>query len=322
MKKLLAVLILFAMLLPLLAGCNSHPIEQKTLSDELKTKIRNKIIVNYDEYLNWDAAEEISQPYYGSINGCVIVQVTKDIRWWIHRWEPKLEIAGYLFETPDPITIYAYRNEEVCLLQEAYERGWLTKADLGNIHKRHNQIYAQWIKEKRLYQSLFLLDGNTYERIISSSESRENAVELCTQEFSGISTIVSKCELVYESDLLYGLYVTWEYWKHGKINTVYEEYVISFKKSIAEADAIPIRINTRDETQIEKVLLYLYLDKYHWHMVRNYQMQTTDKEYIMTLRVHYIQSHDWNPATHEFLVQTILVDRTTGEVTFDCEPWN
>lgn len=317
MKKLIVVLILSAMLLPALAGCNAHPIEQKTLSNELKTSIRNKIIVYYDEYLNWDADEEMSQPYYGSINGCVIVQVTKEYRLWGNKSAQKLEIAGYLFETPDPITIYAYRSEEVCLLQEAYDRGWLTKADIGKIHERHEQIYAQWIKERQIYQSLFVLDGNDYERVIASSESREDAMEMCTQNYPD-----GKCELVYESELLYGFYVKREHMSKEGICTTYEDYVISFKRSIAEADTIPIRIHTKDVTQIEKVLLYLYFGQYSFHSVWDYQMQMTDTEYIMTIQAHYVHGNDWDLATMDSLEQRIIVDRTTGEVTFDCRPWN
>ena len=57
-----------------------------------------------------------------------------------------IEIAGYVFESPNAIGLYAYRDGEVCELKEAYEKGWLTKEHIEIIHERHLEIYAEWLK--------------------------------------------------------------------------------------------------------------------------------------------------------------------------------
>ena len=326
MKKWMIGIILLTVSLTLVIGyfvfSDTAALTLEPLSDELKTKIRNRIILAYDDYISWDVTEEMSVPYYGTINDCIIIQIAGGSSRGHGKWGSQIKIAGYAFETPDQIQLYAYRNGEACTLEEAYERGWLTKWQIGKILERHNEIYDEWIEETHLYRALFELDGEKFERIISSSESKEDAVEICTKHFTNDSNTVIKCEVVYESDLLYGIYVRWEHRDGGK---KYEENVISFKKNVADLTMKgdkSYRIITKQKEKIEKILLYLYFDEYSFHQVRDYEMSSQGNAYIMTIDAYYYVVGDWGVAdTVEFLEQTIIVDRTTGKVTFNCERW-
>lgn len=150
MKKIIAIVALLALVLTLFAGCQAPTdpdvLHRETLSDELKTKIKNKIVLKYDEVICWEGVlVDWAEPYYGTINDCIIVQYAGTDRMSIGMERGYIEIAGHAFESPNYIGLYAYRDGEVCKLQEAYEQGWLTKEHIGKIHERHKEIYATWL---------------------------------------------------------------------------------------------------------------------------------------------------------------------------------
>ena len=151
MKKIIAIVALLALVLTLFAGCQTPKdpdvLHRETLSDELKTKIKNKIVLKYDEVIYWEGLTlERAEPYYGTINNCIVVQYAGVDRMSLGNIAGvNIDIAGYVFEAPDYICLYAYRDGEVCKLQEAYEQGWLTKEHVGKIHERHKEIYATWL---------------------------------------------------------------------------------------------------------------------------------------------------------------------------------
>ncbi len=73
MKKVIAVVVLLAVMMSLFAGCQTSTdpdvLHRKTLSDELKTKIKNKIVLKYDEVIYWEGfLVDWAEPYYGTIS--------------------------------------------------------------------------------------------------------------------------------------------------------------------------------------------------------------------------------------------------------------
>ena len=362
MKRLSALLILFIMVLSLIAGCQSQgpgttqpsePLDPNTLyeevlTEEVKTKIKDKIVLKYDTVISWhiyDMAYEqpaYEYPYYGTINGCVIFRQTLAGMNDAPR-RTLLEVADYTFEWSKAYDFYVYRNEEVLNLKEAYEAGWLTKEQIGVLHEKHSGYYAQWLKDNphydhtfdvkaylsgyknNIYTSLYQLDGEKYGRIISSSDSPENAVSVCTRHFTdnrydqAINTVV-ECKVIYESDILYGLYVKWE------VNDYYyEENVISFKKSVADItvenviyeDVVSYRICTNQEEQIEQIVLYLHFEESPFNGILYYEKSSDDQAYTFTVHSYQVIGGDWGmPNEYRFAEQKVVVNKESGVVDF------
>ncbi len=152
--KLIAIALLLALILPLFAGCQTlrspDALYQDELSDELKTTIKHKIVLKYDEVIYWGkTTASWQEPYYGTINDWIIVQSNGTDKMSIDLPHPDYELAGYTFEEGGEFfALYAYRDGEVWELKEAYEQGILTKAQIQKIHKRHQDIYADLIKAR------------------------------------------------------------------------------------------------------------------------------------------------------------------------------
>lgn len=88
------------------------------------------------------------------------------------------------------------------------------------------------------YNKLYIINARQYGRVVSSSSSKEDAVRVVTRHFtderwSEYINIVIDCKVVTETDLLYGVYVKWEYHRYDEVTT-YDEYVILFKKEVAD----------------------------------------------------------------------------------------
>ena len=84
-------------------------------------------------------------PYYGKINGCYIV-VMHPYGSTTAEWQQK--IAGYTFKWGEPIQIYVYSKDRgsktSCELAVAYEKGWLTEKQIGEIYEKHNEYHANF----------------------------------------------------------------------------------------------------------------------------------------------------------------------------------
>ena len=173
------------------------------------------------------------------------------------------------------------------------------------------------------------LDGEKYGRIISSSDSLEDAVRVCTRHFTdnrypqAINTVV-ECNVIYESDILYGINVKWELTNNGKFDGRYEENVVSFKKNVADItvrnviydDVESYSICTNQEEQIKQIALYLYYNKNSIHHILNYETSYNDNEFIITIYAYHVIGGDWDlPSTYSFYKQTVVVDKT-GDVNF------
>ncbi len=141
-NRIIAVIIL-ALVVSLFAGCQEPYDPDKLYTDPPSQEVckeihstfmdRGMIIFRYNDIgVNYDW-------FYGTINGCIVAFYdSSDMAIYFPGWE----IAGYTFEYGSPFEIYVYRDGEVCLLQEAYEKGWLTKIQIGKIYERHNELFA------------------------------------------------------------------------------------------------------------------------------------------------------------------------------------
>lgn len=182
------------------------------------------------------------------------------------------------------------------------------------------------------YKSLYKINGIEYGRLISSSESAEDAVNVCTRHFTDnrypdTTNTVVECKVIYESDLFYGVYVKWSYSNFGEGDIEYDENVISFKKNVADItvyNAIyeeenAYRICTeRDEEMVQVVLYLFYHEYFRWSEgILEYESQSTDKDITLTLCRYGHYGGDWNiPDTICFYNQIIVVDKETGKIDF------
>ena len=153
MKKAVMFLILLGMILSL-NGCQTvrdpNKLYTYSLSEELKTTIKNKVVLKYDVVIYWgESTPDWGQTYYGTIDDWIIVQDCGAGRMNIGGYPCTTEIAGYTFIHDDIFALYAYRDGEVWELKAAYENGLLTKTQIGKIHEKHNDIYAQLIEARK-----------------------------------------------------------------------------------------------------------------------------------------------------------------------------
>lgn len=206
---------------------------------------------------------------------------------------------------------------------DSFETSYEKSTEVSTFVKEHGNA---------TYKSLYEIDGKTYGRIISSSESAEDAVNVCTRHFTDerypdTANTVVECKVIYESDLFYGIYVKWSYYNFGEGAIEYDENVISFKKEVADITVHNViyeeeneyKICTDQDDKIEQVALYLFYHEYdHWTQgILEYETQTTDKEVTITVCRYNHMSGDWNIADeYYFKRQVIVVDKETGKIDF------
>ena len=145
-KRLVAVAVIFfsivlAFVVWTFLPPNPNVLYSNRLTEEEKQAIRNSILREHDEMIRWNYVD----PYYGKINGCYIV-VMHPYGSTTAEWQQ--EIAGYTFKWGEPIQLYAYSkdhgNPTSCELSVAYEKGWLTEQQIGEIYEKHNEYYADF----------------------------------------------------------------------------------------------------------------------------------------------------------------------------------
>ena len=180
------------------------------------------------------------------------------------------------------------------------------------------------------YKALYTLSGETFGRIIASSDSPEDAVRVCTRHFTderypqAINKVV-ECRVIYESDILYGIHIVWEVTNHGKYDGRFEENVISFKKDVADitvrnviyGDTESYRIHTRREEEIRQILLYLFHHEAVGENMLEYEASSDERSYkalIYACSVCLIDGSE--TAQYKLLLYTVTLDKSTGEVTF------
>lgn len=142
-KKLILLLLTFALLIPLLAGCQSKPTSSyEPLSDKKIEEIRTAWetaleppLGNRDYHYLIDFASPDN--YYGTHGDCVALyyQLTSDL----FGPEPSaFEVAGHVFYNRNNPRLYIYRNGEFKSIAQAYEDGWLTEEQIASIAAHHN----------------------------------------------------------------------------------------------------------------------------------------------------------------------------------------
>lgn len=109
--------------------------DTKSFSDDLKNNISKALLEQYSIQVSWH-----SVAYKGTINDCAVIHIdgsSSSIKTY-------RMIAGYKFEWSGSFKIFAYRNGEVCELQEAYEKEWLTINHIEKIYTEHKRLYDKW----------------------------------------------------------------------------------------------------------------------------------------------------------------------------------
>lgn len=107
----------------------------------------------------WYEAIPWFEPYYGTINNCTVIRAERRSIAAVWMGWGRYEVADRVFYWSDPFRLYVYRDGEVCTLEEAYERGWLTKEQIDKIYEKHQEYIAlmpedtkiameEWIREK------------------------------------------------------------------------------------------------------------------------------------------------------------------------------
>lgn len=158
MSKVLPIAIVFTIILAIFAGCQEaydpNTLYNDPLSEEVKTKIKNWAVIEYDWVIHWDYENPYyGNTYYGTINNCIILRNVGNLLDIDGIPLGHFEIAGYVFDWKNPFLFYAFRDGEICKLTEAYEKGWLTQEQIGKIHARHTAHYAKYLDEREEMQA-------------------------------------------------------------------------------------------------------------------------------------------------------------------------
>lgn len=150
MKRLLVATVLFATLLSIFTGCQKprdpNVLYEDTLSEELKQKINHEFVVQCETKVNWDYFNPFyGEAYLGTINDCMIIHTP--IIDPIPEHIGLFEVAGYTFKWSSPFNFHVYRDGEACKLKDAYENEWLTEEQIGQIYKKHNGYYENYLRK-------------------------------------------------------------------------------------------------------------------------------------------------------------------------------
>ena len=212
------------------------------------------------------------------------------------------------------------------LLSELYEP--IAAAPIPKSSEELENFLAQY--SDPVYESLYTLDGLPYGRIISSSETPEEAVAVCTRRFTdnrylAASNTVVECEVIYESELFYGVHVEWDYYNDGEFVYRYEENVISFKKSIADITVRDVkydevdsyRLLTHREDLLTELALYLFYHENSLTQLIDYEVLQEGSVWQFTVYAYRVSYGDWDMDNeYTFTSQEIHIDLTDGSVTF------
>ena len=149
MKKVIASVILLAMVVTVFVGCQTSQVEATdpnvltnvSLSQETKDAIDKAVLALGSAKIDWDFAKY----YYGTINGCVIVN--NDSYAVTHPsalWETK--VGNLTFSWGHPIEIYVFKDGEAHALADAYNKGWLKDTHILQIYECHEEFRTNYVK--------------------------------------------------------------------------------------------------------------------------------------------------------------------------------
>lgn len=164
---------------------------------------------------------------------------------------------------------------------------------------------------------------NGYGRVIASSSSREDALSKAAEHFnSGWCTTVEN-RLEVETDLFYGLYVKWDYRSGGvgEPTSYYDEYVVSFKKSVYDAENK--QFFTKDEDEIKSILDYnLYSGSYQIFGSKVYSSEIAAGADNLQYKAYSLMviGGDFGIQDELLFIRTdIQIDLATGETAYNDE---
>jgi len=141
--KILAIILGVIMLLPILPMqiANAENIPDNNIYLDLE--IENRLIDDFVLYMNekydmqYTREDVWIQKYYGRYSGCEVLFI--DIKDAVYPCVVvNITIAGYEFGFPNPQPLCVYKNSNFMAIQDAYETGWLTDADICEIWKNYN----------------------------------------------------------------------------------------------------------------------------------------------------------------------------------------
>lgn len=177
-----------------------------------------------------------------------------------------------------------------------------------------------------IFNSLYYLDGNRYGRLISSSDSKEDAIRVGTRHFTDerISSSINRvtaCDVIYESNLLYGIHVEWEVNGYN-----YSENVISIKKEIANITVPNVVYNDiesyniyQNEENVQKdILFYLFFNRYFISNMIDYELSSDINTISLTIYYYNVIYGDWGLLDEYVLYkQVIILDQANHKVSFN-----
>ena len=79
-----------------------------------------------------------SRPYLGTFNGAIVSAGILD-----STEETIINVAGYVIGFASPAGISVYKDGEICSIQTAYEKGWLTEDNIRIISERVKKYYKE-----------------------------------------------------------------------------------------------------------------------------------------------------------------------------------
>ena len=124
----------------------SEPIDPNVLFTEVPTQGNLKAL--YDKLVNYAISDRypLSTWYYGAINDCIVVFMEGNTF-----WTRTIVVADCEFYHTQGFYIFVYKGGERCKLEEAYEKGWLTKDHIKQLETRHLEVMAaldEWRQSK------------------------------------------------------------------------------------------------------------------------------------------------------------------------------
>ena len=161
----------------------------------------------------------------------------------------------------------------------------------------------------------------SYERIINSSDSVEDAENAVLEEFNsnnmGYKNEVAKCNIILQSDNYYGLDVSWLYSSPYGNSITYSEKVISFKKNVYDRENNIF--NSKNKEAIKEVLdLTYYMRGHNTRGSKVLQSSISETSDYFEYTIYYIGRTygDWGVNDElQFKKDVLQINKNTGKTS-------
>ena len=104
------------------------------LALKLRKDYRQFLIDKYGRIEEWSLEKIWVSKYFGNYSGCEVVYMASPLA--VTTALRPVEIAGYTIVFRDGAEVYAYKDSKFYTLKEAYDAGYITKADVYEIGKQ------------------------------------------------------------------------------------------------------------------------------------------------------------------------------------------